>query len=88
LVDHRIQNINQGMNSNNKSVVIVVQHEKRSGAWVADWQDIDGNQCSKSFGSKKYGDAEACTMAIEHRLMMISLLPHYVEALQLNVDNK
>jgi len=72
------------MNSNNKTGITGVWHEKRSGAWVADWQDIDGNQCSKSFGSKKYGDAEAWAMAIEHCQMMIRSLPHYVEALPLD----
>jgi len=70
------------MNSNNKTGITGVRHEKRSGDWVANWGDIDGNQCSKSFGSKKYGDAEAWAMAIEQR--MIRSLPHYVEALQLD----
>jgi len=84
LVDRRIQNINRSMNSNNKTGITGVRHEKRSGAWVAEWRDIDGNRCSKSFGSKKYGNDIAKAKAIEHRSQMIRSLPHYVNALQLD----
>jgi len=40
---------------------------------MAKWTDENSYQFSKFFGSKKYGNAEACTMvAIEHQQMMIS----------------
>jgi len=59
LVDHRAQCINQGCQVNNKTGVTGVSYKKNSKYWVAKWQDADGNQCCKSFGSKKYGNAEA-----------------------------
>jgi len=48
--------------------------------WVAKWNEA----MFQVFLKKKYGDSKACSMAIEHRLRMISSLPHYVEVLQLD----
>jgi len=56
------------------------------GAWVAKWQDRDGNQCSKSFGSNKYTNNIAKAKAIEHHQKMMRELPHYREALQLEAE--
>jgi len=36
---------------------------KMNRSWVSFWKD-DGNSCSKSFSLKKYGNAKACTMAL------------------------
>jgi len=84
LVDRRIQTINRGIKSTNTSGVTRVCFNKKSKCWVAKWQDIDGNQCRKSFGSKKYGNDVAKAKAIEHRQRMIQSLPHYREALCLD----
>jgi len=84
LVDQRIQTINQGVKSTNSSGVTGVSYYKKSKLWVATWQDANGNQGSKSFGSKKYGNDVAKAMAIEHRAQMIWSLPHYREALCLD----
>jgi len=80
------QNINWGMNSNNKTGITGVWRDNKSGAWVATWNDADGNQCIKSFSSNKYGDAKAKAMAVAHCQRIIRSLPHYVEALRLDVD--
>jgi len=58
LVDQRIQTINQGVKSTNTSGVTGVSYYKKSNFWVAKWNDADGNQWSKSFSLKKYGNAE------------------------------
>jgi len=84
LADRRIQIINRGRQVNNNSGVTGVSYNKKSKGWVAEWQDIDGNQCSKSFGSKKYTNDVTKAKAIEHRQRMIRSLPHYREALQLD----
>jgi len=85
LVDWRVQNINCGIRSSNKSGVTGVSY-KKSKCWVATWKDAKRNLCNKSFSSKKYGNAEAKAMAIEHRAWMIWSLPHYVEALQIDAE--
>jgi len=84
LVDRRIQIINQGIKSNNTSGVTGVFFDKNSKRWVAHWRDADGNQCSKCFSSKKYGNDVAKAKAIEHRQRIIRSLPHYREALCLD----
>jgi len=84
LVDRRIQSINQGIKSNNKSGVTGVSYNKKSKGWVAHWRDADGNQSCKWFSSKKYGNDVAKAKAIEHRQRMICSLPHYREALCLD----
>jgi len=71
------------MKSNNTSGITGVSY-KHPRAWVATWQDEDGNQCHKCFSSKKYGNDIARTRAIEHRQRMMRELPHYREALQLD----
>jgi len=76
LVDQRIQSINCGCQVNNKSGVMGVCFDKKSKRWMATWQDAKHNQCSKYFSSKKYGNAEAQAMAIEHRAQMIRSLLH------------
>jgi len=86
LVDRQIQNINRGMNSNNKSGVTGVCYDKRSNYWMATWQDRDRNQLCKCFSSKKYGNKGAKAKAIEHRQRMIRSLPHYREALRLDAE--
>jgi len=83
LVDRRIQNINQGIKSNNTSGVTGVSY-KKPGVWVAKWRDADGNQCYKCFSSKKYTNDVAKAKAIEYRQRMIRELPHYREALCLD----
>jgi len=84
LVDWRIQNINHGIKSNNTSGVTGVSYHKNPGAWVAKWQDGDGNQCYKCFSLKKCTNDIAKAMAIKHHHRMIRSLPHYREALQLD----
>jgi len=84
LVDWRAQSINQGVKSTNKSGVTGVSYYKRSKSWVAEWIDAESNNCSKSYSSKKYSNDVAKAMAIEYCQRMIRLLPHYVEALQLD----
>jgi len=84
LVDQRIQNINQGIKSNNTSGVTGVSYYKNSKHWVAKWQDGDGNKCCRCFSSKKHGNEGAKAMAIEHHQKMMRELPHYREALQLD----
>jgi len=84
LVDRRIQNINRGMNSNNKTGITGVSFYEKSNFWVATWQDAKPNRCCKWYSTKKYGDTEAKAMAIEHWAQMIRELPHYREALQLD----
>jgi len=84
LVNQRTQTINQGIKSNNTSGVTGVSYYKNPRAWVAFWQDADGNQWTKRFSLNKYGDNIAKTMAIKHCQKMIWSLPHYREALQLD----
>jgi len=55
---------------------------------VSLWKDANGNSFKKYFSLNKHNNAEACTMAIEHCQRIIRSLPHYVEALQLNVDDQ
>jgi len=83
LVDWQVQNINQGISSNNKSGVTGVSYGDN---WMATWQDADGNQCYKCFNSKKYGNDIAKAKAIEHCQKMIWSLPHYREALCLDTE--
>jgi len=85
LVDRRIQSINHGCQVNNNSGVMGVSYKKPR-AWVAKWNDIDGNQCCKWYSSKKYGHDIAKTKAIKHCQKMIWSLPHYREALQLDAE--
>jgi len=84
LVNQRIQSINCGCQVNNNSGVTGVSYYKNTGAWIAEWQDEDGNRCHKYFSSKKYGNDVAKAKAIEHRQKMICSLPHYREALCLD----
>jgi len=86
LVDRRIQSINRGIKSDNTSGVKGVSFNKKSKSWVVQWQDADGNRCSKWFSSKKYGNDVAKAMAIEHRQRMMRELPHYREALCLDAE--
>jgi len=86
LVDRRIQSINQGIKSNNKSGMTGVCFDKNSKHWVAHWRDTDGNQSCKWFSSKKYTNDVAKAKAIKHRQRMICSLPHYREALQLDAE--
>jgi len=80
LVDQRTQTINRGCQVNNKSGMTGVSYYKKSKRWVAKWQDGDGNKCSKSFGSKKYGNEGTKAKAIKHHSWIICSLPHYREA--------
>jgi len=84
LVDRRTQSINQGMREDNTSGVKGVSYYKKRGVWVAQWHDINGNQCHKWFSSKKYGNDIAKAKAIEYRQKIIRSLPHYREALCLD----
>jgi len=77
LVDWRIQNINQGIKSNNMSGVKGVYFHKKFKSWIATWNDADGNQCSKSFNLKKYGDNIAKAMAIEHHQKIVLCKSHH-----------
>jgi len=76
LVDHRIQSINRGCQVNNNSGMMGVSYYKNPGAWVAKWNDTDGNKFRKCFSLKKYGNNNAKAMAIEHCQRMIWSLPH------------
>jgi len=87
LVSRRIQNINRTHLSNNKSGVTGVSYDKKSKLWVVSWQDVDGNHCSRSFSLKKWQD-HSKNMAIAHCKRMIRELPHYVEVLRINVDQR
>jgi len=51
---------------------------------MATWQDAGGTNCCNGIVQKKYGNAEAKAMAIEHWAWMIWSFPHYREALQLD----
>jgi len=84
LVSCRTQNINRTRSSNNKCGVTGVSYDKKSKLWVASWQDVDGTLCSWSYTLKRFGD-HAKNMAIGHCQMMIRELPHYVEALGLDL---
>jgi len=86
LVDWRVQNINWGINSNNKSGVTGVCYDKRGDNWTVTWRDIKGNQCYKCFSLKKHTYAIAKAKAIEHCQKMIRSLPQYVEALCLDAE--
>jgi len=77
-----------GIQVNNKTSITGVSYDMKLRGWVAKWNEADSGQCSKFFSKNKYGYAEARAMDIEYRLRMISLLPHYVEALRLNVDDQ
>jgi len=66
LVDYRTQTINLGIKSNNMSGVTGVSYNKNLRAWVAQWNDVNGNWYSKWYSSKKYGDNIAKAMAIKH----------------------
>jgi len=85
LVNRRIQNINRARSSNNTSGVTGVSYDKKSKSWVASWQDVDGNNCRQLFSLKRWKD-HAKTMAIGYRERMMRELPHYVEALRIDVD--
>jgi len=85
LVNQKIQTINHGCQVKNNSGVTGVCY-KKPGVWVAFWQDADGNQWTKRFSLKKYGDNIAKAMAIKHRQRMIWSLPHYREALCLDAE--
>jgi len=84
LVDKTTQSINWRLQVNNKTGITGLSYDMKRRGWVAKWNEADCGQCSKFFSKNKYGDSKACFMAIEHRLRMISPLPHYVEALQLD----
>jgi len=80
-----MQAINRRCNKNKTSRVTSVYYNKgkKCGSPL-----VDGNRITGSFSSKKYGYDEACTLALNERARMIRSLPHYVEALQLNVDDQ
>jgi len=84
LVDQRTQSINQGMRQDNKSGVTGVCYYRKPKSWVAKWQDMKGNECSKYFSTNKYSNDVAKAKAIEYRQRMMRELPHYREALQLD----
>jgi hypothetical protein len=42
--------------------------------WAAQWKDINLKTCSKTFSTKKYGEAEAFQLACEYRTKMIEEL--------------
>jgi len=84
LVDQRIQSINCGCQVNNNSGMTGVSYHNNPGAWVAKWQDGDGNQCKKCFSLKKYTNDIAKAKTIKHHSQMICSLHHYREALQLD----
>jgi len=86
VVDKKTQSINQGCQVNNKTGMIGICFYNKSKSWIASWKDASGNNWNKCFSSNKYGDVEAKAMTIEYRQSMIRLLPHYVEALQLDAD--
>jgi len=88
LVNKTNQFINRSINSNNKSGAIGVCHDNKSWAWVSLWKDVNGNSFKKYFSSNKHCNAEAKATATEHCQRIIRSLPHYVEALQLNVDDQ
>jgi len=81
LVDRRIH---QDIKSTNTSGVMGVSYKSK--CWVATWQDAKHNQWTKSYITKKYSNAEAKAMAIEHQAWIIWSLPHYREALQLDAE--
>jgi len=84
LVDQRTQSINQGMRQDNKSGMTGVCYYTKHKSWVAKWQDMNGNECSKYFSTNKYSNDIAKAKAIEYRQKIIRSLPHYREALCLD----
>jgi len=48
------------------------------------WKDDEGNQYSKSYSAKKYGNDNAKILAIKYRARMVRELPHYANALRLD----
>ena len=75
--DNRIQNLRiatQQEQNRNKSIIItntsgITGVSKNSNSWRSRITDDDGNEISKSFSIKKYGDNEAKQMAINQRLI-------------------
>lgn len=81
IVNKAIQTINQQISTRNKSGARGIA--LNNGNYTATWVSADGNNKTKSFSIKRYGNEEAKQLAIEYRQQMINVLPNYHEALNL-----
>lgn len=65
--------------TNNTSKIIGVCHKKSINCFVAQWRDINKNQCEKSFSINKYGYDEALRLAKNARLEAMKKYENYHE---------
>jgi len=72
--------INQTIHKNNTSGIKGVCYKQTDNSWVATWQDDITQHRTKYFSVRKYGEAQAKEMAINHRRLMEETLPHYILA--------
>jgi len=80
VASRRTQNINQTIHKNNTSGVRGVCYKQTGNRWVALWRDGIDQRKNKYFSVRKYGEAQAKQMAINHRRLMEETLPHYILA--------
>jgi len=80
VASRRTQSINKTAQKNNTSGVRGAYYDKTDNSWVASWQDGIGQKKKKYFSVRKYGEAQAKEMAINHRRLMTKTLPHYILA--------
>jgi len=84
--DKRRQNIKHPIQKNNRSGIVGVYYNRQKNIWYAMWVDEDGKSCKKSYSLKKHGFLVAEQQAIDQRSRVERELPHYADALRLNVD--
>jgi len=76
VASRRTQMINQTFHKNSISGIRGVCYEQTKNTWVATWQDGIDQQKKKCFSVRKYGEAQAKQMAINHRQLIEETLPH------------
>jgi len=80
VASRRTQMINQTVHKNNTSGIRGVHYNQTKNTWVATWQDGIDQMKKKSFSARKYGEAQAKQMAINHIRLIEETLPHYILA--------
>jgi len=76
------------MPKNNTSGTVGVYYDQHSASWTVMRKDEEGNNHTKSYSVNNYGFENAKDLAIQYRGRIERELPHYANALQLNVDNQ
>jgi len=80
IADARTQALNQNIKKSNTSGFCGVCLLAHKNSWASIWVSEDGIRKTKSFSINKYGPEMAKQLAIDHRQMIVTELPHYVNA--------